>query len=426
MIVNNTMLQNRPKVAIIGGGAAGLMAADFLRHYPVDIVIYEAKPSVGRKFLLAGKGGMNITHAEDIEPFLSRYGAERGYLEAMVRDFDAAAIRTWIQSLGFDSFVGSSGRVFPNDMKAAPLLRAWLHRLRESGVKIQVRHEWLGWNDTGALMFDSPNGTQYIQADAVILACGGASWPRLGSNGAWLPVLQQQGIDVLPLQAANCGFDSKWSTEFNQKFAGQPVKSGVLSFVDNVGQTHSKQGDCVVTATGIEGSLIYALSRPLREAINQNGHVTVYLDLVPHKSVAQILTVLAKPRGSNSLANFLRKQLTIDGVKGGLLRECVNKDAMQNNNILANTLKAVPITLYQTRPIAEAISSAGGVSWQELDCNLQLKQRPSVFCAGEMINWEAPTGGYLLTACFATAKCAALGVVRELGLLATKTYLPTH
>ena len=405
------------KIAIIGGGASGLMAADFLRHYPVQVSIYEAKPSVGRKFLLAGKGGMNITHSEEFASFVNRYGAEQQFLQPMLEQFNNQAVRDWIQSLGFDSFVGSSGRVFPTDMKAAPLLRAWLHRLRECGVKICVRHRWLGWNDTGALVFDSPNGTQTIDADAVILACGGASWPRLGSNGAWLRVLQQQGIDVLPLQAANCGFDSNWSTEFSQKFAGQPIKSGVLSFVDNISQIHRKQGDFVITATGIEGSLIYALSRPLRETINQNGQVTVYLDLVPHKSVAQVEAILAKPRGSNSLANYLRKQFAIDGVKAGLLRECVAKEVMQNNHALAHTLKAIPITLYHTRPIAEAISSAGGVSWHELDDYLQLKQRPSVFCAGEMINWEAPTGGYLLTACFATAKRAALGVVRELGLV---------
>jgi len=279
-----------------------------------------------------------------------------------------------------------------------------------------VRHRWLGWTAEGNLRFATPEGEQQIAADAVILACGGASWPRLGSNGAWLPVLQQQGIDVLPLQAANCGFDSQWSAEFSQKFAGQPIKSGVLSFTDSTGQTHSKKGDFVVTATGIEGSLIYALSRSLRETINQQGKVTVYLDLLPHKSVAQIGGILAKPRGSNSLANYLRKQLAIDGIKAGLLRECVSKEEMNCPERLAQLLKALPICLYQTRPIAEAISSAGGVSWHELDDNLQLKKHPSIFCAGEMINWEAPTGGYLLTACFATAKCAALGVVRELGI----------
>lgn len=401
----------RPKVAIIGGGAAGLMAADFLRYYALDVTVFEAKPSVGRKFLLAGKGGMNITHAEDSEPFLSRYGAERAYLEPIIRQFDAQAVRAWIQSLGFDSFVGSSGRVFPTDMKAAPLLRAWLHRLRESGIKIQVRHHWLGWSDSGQLLFDTPNGQLTVTADAVILACGGASWPQLGSDGAWLAVLQQQGIDVLPLQAANCGFDSNWSAEFSQQFAGSPIKSGVVSFSNHAGQWLSKQGDFVITATGIEGSLIYALSRSLREVINQQGQVTVYLDLVAHKSVAHIEAILAKPRGSNSLTNFLRKQLAIEGVKAGLLRECVPKETMHNNAQLAHALKAIPITLYKTRPIAEAISSAGGVSWQALNSNLQLKQLPKVFCAGEMINWEASTGGYLLTACFATAKCAALGVV---------------
>jgi len=410
-----TSISNK-KIAIIGGGAAGLMAADFLRHYPIEVTIYEAMPSVGRKFLLAGKGGMNITHSEEFASFVNRYGAEKDFIQPMLEQFNNQAVRDWMQSLGFDSFVGSSGRVFPTDMKAAPLLRAWLHRLRESGVKICVRHRWLGWNDSGALVFDSPHGTQHITADAVILACGGASWPRLGSNGAWSPVLQQQGIDVLPLQAANCGFDSQWSAEFSQKFAGQPIKSGVLSFTDSTGQTHSKKGDFVVTATGIEGSLIYALSRPLRETINQQGKVTVYLDLLPHKSVAQIGGILAKPRGSNSLANYLRKQLAIDGLKAGLLRECVSKEEMNCPERFAQLLKALPICLYQTRPIAEAISSAGGVSWDELDENLQLKKYPSIFCAGEMINWEAPTGGYLLTACFATAKCAALGVVRVLGI----------
>lgn len=411
-----TVTVSRPKVAIIGGGAAGLMAADVLRHYSVDVAIYEAMPSVGRKFLLAGKGGMNITHSEDIEPFLSRYGQERVYLEPMIRQFDADAIRAWIHDLGFDSFVGSSGRVFPIDMKAAPLLRAWLHRLRDSGVKIHVRHRWLGWSDSGELLFDTPQGQQQIQVDAIILACGGASWPRLGSNGAWLPVLQQQEINILPLEAANCGFDSAWSAAFSERFAGQPIKSGVLSFLDITGKAQHKKGDFVVTATGIEGSLIYALSRSLREVINQQGQVTVYLDLLSHKSLAQVQALLAKPRGSNSLANHLRKQLAIDGIKAGLVRECVSKDDAQNMSQLATALKALPITLYKTRPIAEVISSAGGVCWQELDENLQLKKRPTVFCAGEMINWEAPTGGYLLSACFATGRQAAMGVIKLLAV----------
>ncbi|HNC01999.1 MAG TPA: TIGR03862 family flavoprotein [Agitococcus sp.] len=405
-----------PHIAIIGGGAAGLMAADILRAYPVQVSIYEAKPSVGRKFLLAGKGGMNITHSEDFDAFCQRYGAEKPFLQPMLEQFNNQAVRDWMQGLGFDSFVGSSGRVFPTDMKAAPLLRAWLHRLRESGIKICVRHRWLGWTNESKLKFATPEGEQHIAADAVILACGGGSWPQLGSDGAWQSVLQAQGISVKPLQAANCGFDSQWSSNFSQEFAGQPIKSAVLAFTDAQGNAYRKQGDFVITATGIEGSLIYALSRPLREFINQNGKVTVYLDLFPHKTVEQLYTLLNKPRAASlSWSSFVRKQLGIQGVKAALLRECTTKQQMQDVKQLASLLKVLPITLTQTRPIAEAISSAGGVKWSALTADLQLKNRPKVFCAGEMIDWEAPTGGYLLTACFATAKCAALGVVRELG-----------
>lgn len=409
------------KIAIIGGGASGLMAADFLRHYPVQVSIYEAKPSVGRKFLLAGKGGMNITHSEEFASFVNRYGAEKDFLQPILEQFNNQAVRDWMQSLGFDSFVGSSGRVFPADMKAAPLLRAWLHRLRESGVKICVRHRWLGWTAEGNLRFSTLDGEQQIAADAVILACGGASWQQLGSDGAWQSVLQAQGIAVKPLQAANCGFDSQWSHTFSQEFAGQPIKSAVLAFTDAQGNAYRKQGDFVITATGIEGSLIYALSRPLRETINQQDKVTAYLDLFPHKTVEQLYTILSKPRAASlSWSNFVRKQLGLQGAKAALLRECSSKQQMQDAEQLAHLLKALPINLTQTRPIAEAISSAGGVEWSALNANLQLKNHPKVFCAGEMIDWEAPTGGYLLTACFATAKCAALGVVRELGLVNIK------
>lgn len=403
----------RKKIVIVGGGAAGLMAADFLRQYPLQVDVYEAMPSVGRKFLLAGKGGMNITHSEALESFLTRYGSERRYLESIIRDFDADAVRAWIHGLGFDTFVGSSGRVFPADMKAAPLLRAWLHRLRASGVRIHVRQRWQGWNTDGALMFSGPAGDYAVEADAVILACGGGSWPRLGSNGLWLPVLQQQGIDVVALQAANCGFDSRWSAEFSTRFAGQPLKSCVLGFVDVDGRRQCKQGDFVITATGIEGSLVYAVSRALRTVLNQYGQVTIELDLLPHKTEAQIRQQLQK-RGSASISNYLRKHFRIDGVKAGLLRECLSKTDYADADRLAGLLKAVPVTLYQTRPMAEAISTAGGVSWSALDENLQLKQKPSVFCAGEMVDWEAPTGGYLLTACFATAKRAALAAAASL------------
>lgn len=406
------------KIAIIGGGAAGLMAADILRTYPVQVTIYEAKPSVGRKFLLAGKGGMNITHSEDFASFLNRYGAEKEFLKPMLEQFNNQAVRDWMQNLGFDSFVGSSGRVFPSDMKAAPLLRAWLHRLRESGVKICVRHRWLGWTDEGNLRFATPEGEQHITADAVILACGGGSWPQLGSDGAWQSVLHAQGISVKPLQAANCGFDSQWSSHFSQAFAGQPIKSVVLAFTDAQGNKYCKQGDFVITTTGIEGSLIYALSRPLRETLNQQGKVTVYVDLFSHKTTEQLYAVLSKPKAASlSWSSFVRKQVGIQGVKAALLRECTTKQQIQDAKQLASLLKALPITLYNTRPLAEAISSAGGVAWLALTATLQLKHKSKVFCAGEMIDWEAPTGGYLLTACFATAKCAALGMVKELGLI---------
>ncbi len=404
------MKQPTTTVAVIGAGPAGLMAAEVLSHHGIQVDVYDAKPSVGRKFLLAGKGGMNITHSEPFAQFVGRYDQPQ-WLAPMLEKFGADDVRQWLLALGFDSFVGSSGRVFPTDMKAAPLLRAWLHRLREAGVKFHVRHRWLGWHESGALLFHTPESERLITANAVILALGGGSWPQLGSDGAWLPVLQQQGVETVPLQATNCGFDGDWSPYFAERFAGQPVKSSVVSFVDTQEQWQSKKGDFVITATGIEGSLIYAVSRQLREVINQNGQVTIQLDLLPHKTVEQVLAALLKPRGSASLASFLRKQLHIDGVYAGLLRECTTKEIFNDMTLLAQAIKALPLTLTKTRPIAEAISSAGGVSWCALDNDLMLKQLPNVFCAGEMIDWEAPTGGYLLTACFATGRRAALAAL---------------
>lgn len=401
-------------VAVIGCGAAGLMAAEVLSQHGFTVDIYDAMPSVGRKFLLAGKGGMNITHSEEQSLFLSRYGQQRVFLEPMLETFGASDVRQWMAGLGFDSFVGTSGRVFPTDLKAAPLLRAWLHRLREAGVKIHVRHQWTGWNAQGALRFATPEAEKAIYADAVVLALGGGSWPRLGSNGAWVSILEQKGIAIARLQAANCGFDIAWSEHFSSRFAGQPLKSVFVSFTDAQGQYHRQQGDFVVTQTGIEGSLIYALSRDLRETINAQGSVTCYLDLLAHKSVQQILTALNKPRGSASFASHLRKQLNIDGVKAGLLRECLSSEVFNHPEQLALAIKALPIKLLAPRPIAEVISSAGGVSFDALNSDLMLHQLPNVFCAGEMLDWEAPTGGYLLTACFASGRYAALGVIKRL------------
>ena len=401
-------------VAVIGGGAAGLMAAEVLSKHGFAVDIYDAMPSVGRKFLLAGKGGMNITHSEEQNLFLSRYGQQRVFLEPMLQAFGASDVRQWMAGLGFDSFVGTSGRVFPTDMKAAPLLRAWLHRLREAGVKIHVRHRWTGWDAQGALTFATPDEKKVVHADAVILALGGGSWPRLGSNGAWVSIFQQQGITVARLQAANCGFDTTWSEHFSSRFAGQPLKSVFVSFTDAQGQYHRQQGDFVVTQTGIEGSLIYALSRDLRETINDQGHVICHLDLLPHKNAQQILNALSKPKGSASFSSHLRKQLNIDGVKAGLLRECLSAEVFDQPEKLAVAIKAVPIKLLAARPVPEAISSAGGVSFDALNSDLMLHQLSNVFCAGEMLDWEAPTGGYLLTACFASGRHAALGVIKRL------------
>ena len=402
-------------VAVIGGGAAGLMAAEVLSKHGFAVDIYDAMPSVGRKFLLAGKGGMNITHSEEQNLFLSRYGQQRVFLEPMLQAFGASDVRQWMAGLGFDSFVGTSGRVFPTDMKAAPLLRAWLHRLREAGVKIHVRHRWTGWDAQGALRFSTPEETEkVVYAEAVVLALGGGSWPRLGSNGAWVSILEQKGVSVARLQAANCGFDAAWSEHFSSRFAGQPLKSVFVSFTDAQGQFHRQQGDFVVTQTGIEGSLIYALSRDLRETINTQSSVTCYLDLLAHKSAQQILTALNKPRGSASFSSYLRKQLNIDGVKAGLLRECLSTEVFNHPEQLALAIKALPIKLLAPRPIAEAISSAGGVGFDALNSDLMLHQLPNVFCAGEMLDWEAPTGGYLLTACFASGRHAALGVIKRL------------
>ena len=402
-------------VAVIGGGAAGLMAAEVLSKHGFAVDIYDAMPSVGRKFLLAGKGGMNITHSEEQNLFLSRYGQQRVFLEPMLQAFGASDVRQWMAGLGFDSFVGTSGRVFPTDMKAAPLLRAWLHRLREAGVKIHVRHRWTGWDAQGALRFSTPEETEkVVYAEAVVLALGGGSWPRLGSNGAWVAILEQQGVAVARLQAANCGFDSTWSEHFSSRFAGQPLKSVFVSFTDAQGQYHRQQGDFVVTQTGIEGSLIYALSRDLRETINTQSSVTCFLDLLAHKSAQQILTALNKPRGATSFSSHLRKQLNIDGVKAGLLRECLSTEVFNHPEQLALAIKALPIKLLAPRPIAEAISSAGGVGFDALNSDLMLHQLPNVFCAGEMLDWEAPTGGYLLTACFASGRHAALGVIKRL------------
>ena len=399
------------RVAVIGGGPAGLMAAEVLSQGGAQVDLYDAMPSVGRKFLLAGKGGMNITHAEPYARFVQRYGAREPEVARWLAQFDADAVRAWIHALGLDTFIGSSGRVFPSDMKAAPLLRAWLHRLREAGVQLHMRHRWLGW-EGDALHFSTPDGALRVQAHAVVLALGGASWARLGSDGAWVPLLEQRAVPVAPLQASNCGFDTGWSEHFSTRYAGQPLTTVAITSTDAQGAQVRRQGQFVVTASGVEGSLIYALSGPLRDQIAACGSATIYLDLLPDLPAQRVHDEVTRPRGARSMSSHLQSRLGIKGVKSGLLREILSAAAFADTERLAQALKRLPVVLRQARPIDEAISSAGGVTFAGIEgASGMLKAMPGVFVAGEMVDWEAPTGGYLLTACFASGRAAGHGAL---------------
>ncbi len=397
-------------VAVIGGGPAGLMAAEVLSQAGLRVDLYDAMPSVGRKFLMAGKGGMNITHAEPLAGFISRYGARSINLAPMLDAFGPDALRAWVQGLGINTFIGSSGRVFPEDMKAAPLLRAWLHRLREAGVKFHMKHRWCGW-EGGDLRFETPDGLVVVQSDAVVLALGGGSWARLGSDGAWVRLLAGRGVAVAPLKPANCGFEVSWSPYFAGKFAGEPLKSATVSFTDSAGVVHTKQGDLMVTEHGIEGGLIYALSAALREQILAEGRALVHIDLLPAKSLSRLVGEIDHPRGSRSMSSHLQSRANLKGVKVGLLRELLAREDFNLPEKLAEAIKSLPLTLVATRPLDEAISTAGGVTFEALDERLMVCALPGVFCAGEMLDWEAPTGGYLLTACFASGRRAGEGVL---------------
>ncbi|MCM5681083.1 TIGR03862 family flavoprotein [Schlegelella sp. S2-27] len=412
-------------VHIVGAGPAGLMAAETIANAGWPVHVHDAMPSAGRKFLLAGKGGLNLTHSEPLEPFLSRYGARQPQIERWLAGFGPQALQEWTHGLGIDTFVGTSGRVFPTDMKAAPMLRAWMHRLRGTGVQFHMRHRWVGWNADGALRFETPHGAVDTDAAATVLALGGASWPRLGSDGGWVGVLQPHGVPVAPLRPANCGFDVArpqadgsslpgWSEHFRERFAGHPLKTVALSCPSADGHIERRQGEFVVTGTGVEGSLIYAFSAPLRDAIEARGSAVVHIDLLPAKSHEQVLREVAHPRGSRSMASHLQSRLGLAGVKASLLRELLTREAHADPARLAAGIKALPLRLAAARPVAEAISTAGGVSFDAVDEQLMLRVLPGVFCAGEMLDWEAPTGGYLLTGCFASGKRAGQGVVEWL------------
>jgi uncharacterized flavoprotein (TIGR03862 family) len=399
---------------VIGGGPAGLMAAEVLAQAGVAVQLFDAMPSVGRKFLLAGKGGLNLTHSEPAELFGSRFGAQQAQVTPWLQDLGAAQLRDWALGLGIETFVGSSGRVFPKDMKSAPLLRAWLHRLRVAGVQFHMRHRWVGL-EGNTWTFDTPKGSVQATADVVVLALGGGSWARLGSDGAWVPLLQAARVPVLPLQPANCGFDvAGWTEHFRSRFAGQPFKTVALSLTNSAGDIFRRQGEFVATATGIEGSLVYAASALVRDEIALNGSATVYLDLLPAMSAERVLAEVTHPRGTRSLSSHLKSRLGLDGIKAGILHELLDKASFQNPAALADAIKSLPIRLVATRPIDEAISSAGGVAFDALNADLMLEPLPGVFCAGEMLDWEAPTGGYLLTASMASGRCAGLGAVKYL------------
>jgi len=378
---------------------------------PLQVDLYDAMPSVGRKFLLAGKGGLNLTHSELLEPFLSRYGARRTQLEPLLRAFGPEALRAWARALGIETFVGSSGRIFPKDLKAAPLLRAWLRRLRRTGVTVHAQHRWHGWDGQGELRFLTPQGERAVRADAVILALGGGSWPRFGSDGAWVPLLAGRGVRLEPLRPANCGFDVGWTEHFRTKFAGHPVKSVAVTAKTPAGGVCRQPGEFVMTETGVEGGAIYAVSALLRDEIQATGTAVLVLDLAPDRSLPRLIGDLSQPRGKRTMATHLRRQAGLAGVKAGLLREVAPKEDFADPARLAAAIKALPLTLVAPRPLEEAISTAGGVAFEALDARLMLRDLPGVFCAGEMLDWEAPTGGYLLTACFATGRAAGSGAV---------------
>ena len=458
--LNTSLSPTKPaqplRVAVIGGGPAGLMAAEVLAGAgaALKVTVYDTMPSVGRKFLLAGKGGLNLTHSEAAPAFMSRYGERSAQLQPLITAFGPAELRAWAEALGVETFVGSSGRVFPKDMKAAPLLRAWLQRLRSAGVQFSMRHRWLGWADDGALKFSCPTGEVEAAADAVVLALGGASWSRLGSDGAWVPLLAARGVALAPLQPSNCGFDvaarpgsevqesaqpgetrreffkellgqapttpTGWTAHFSSRFAGQPFKSVAISFTDSRGRSFSRKGEFVATATGVEGSLVYAVSPLLRDEIAAHGSATFLLDLLPDKTPEQVLVEVRHPRGSRSLSSHLKSRLNLDGIKAAMLYEILGKDAIADPVQLAASIKALPVRVLTARPIDEAISSAGGVLFEAMDAQLQLKKpavlSQPVFCAGEMLDWEAPTGGYLLNACLASGRAAGHGVRGYFGL----------
>ncbi|MBN9040357.1 MAG: NAD(FAD)-utilizing dehydrogenase [Rhizobiales bacterium 62-47] len=407
-------VSSKRDVVVIGAGPAGLMAAEVAARGGALVTVYDAMPSAGRKLLMAGRGGLNLTHSEPLPQFLSRYGAAVSHLTPAIDAFSPSELRAWSEALGQPTFVGSSGRVFPQSFKASPLLRAWLRRLDARGVKLVLRHRWTGWDSEGRLLFDTPSGRVVVEAAAVVLALGGASWPRLGSDGGWVQLLEQRGVTIMPLKPANCGFAVAWSEVFKDRFAGQPLKTVELS-----GGGHTVRGEAVITRDGIEGGAIYALSAVLREEIVASGQSVLRIALRPDLDADRLTARLAMPRGKQSFSTFLRKAAGLSPVAIGLLQESAKSSGVSLPSLapeaLAARINGVAIVLTGTSPLAEAISSAGGIALAQLDDHYMLRRLPGVFAAGEMLDWEAPTGGYLLQASFATGAAAGRGVLEWLG-----------
>jgi len=409
---SNMTDKNNQSVAIIGGGPAGLMAADVLCAKGVSVDLYDSMPSLGRKFLMAGKSGLNLTHAEAFDAFSERFVESKSFLAPILDAFPPSAIRAWATNLGVETFVGTSGRVFPTEMKAAPLLRAWLRQLRANGLQIHVRHKWMGWDKDGGLMFDTPDGSLQVRSCITILALGGASWPKLGSDGAWVEWLCSGNVSVAPLKPANCGFEVDWSDHLRQHFQGQPLKGITMT-----AQGQKAGGECMVTDYGLEGGPIYVLSGILRDTLERDGSANLEIDLTPDIDEASLVQRLSRPRGKKSMATHLKRTVGLSGIKSALLYEGDDRSAFNNSVRLAGLIKTLPLALRRTRPIAEAISTAGGVTWSDITESLELKSMDNVYVAGEMLDWDAPTGGYLLSACFATGKWVGEAVTQKLSFV---------
>lgn len=398
------------KIAIIGAGPAGLMAAQVLSDSGLSPIVFDSKPSAARKFLQAGRGGLNLTHSEEFSLFCSRYYEAQVNLQPVLDNFSPIDIRSWAENFGFETFVGSSGKVYPIDKKAAPLLRAWIHQLKSNNTQFKMKHHLINWTED-IWQFETSDGIKEYSFDAVILAFGGASWPQLGSTGSWVKILSEKGLKISPLKPANMGFNVKYSEVFKEKFSGTPLKNVELSFTDANGTTHSKLGELMISEYGVEGSLIYTHSKYMRELIDTKTPLTVYLDLFPHRSESKLKEQLSLARGKQSLSAFW-KRIGLSGVKASLLREVLEKESLSNSELVAKTLKKFPLRLESYRGIEEAISTAGGVAYQNLDDGLMLKDYPGVFCVGEMLDWEAPTGGYLLTGVMGQGKQAAQSLLK--------------